>query len=304
MLDRDAAAQSRATWTAYALLTATAVFWGMNAVLGKVAVGNISPMMLVSARWLSVLLLILVFLRRDLIKDWPILKNHLVRLSLMGAAGFTCFNALFYLAAHGTTAINIGILQGSIPVFVMLGAYFIYHDRITALQFLGVLATVLGVVVAASGGSFALLMTLAFNHGDILMMGACLLYSSYAIALRKRPKASPIGIFAVMASAAFILSLPFLYLESIYGTIQWPTPTGWLVIALVAVFPSFLSQIFFIKGVDELGPGRAGVFANMVPIFASLFAVIFLGEVFALHHFLALSLVLAGIWISERFKSS
>ena len=52
-----------------------------------------------------------------------------------------------------------------------------------------------------------------------------------------------------------------------------PTLQGWLVTAWVAIFPSFLSQIFYLRGVDLIGPGRAGVFVNLVPVFAAVLAV-------------------------------
>ena len=81
-----------------------------------------------------------------------------------------------------------------------------------------------------------------------------------------------------------------------------PTPTGWMLIGAIAVLPSFLAQICFIYGVGLIGPGRAGIFVNLVPIFASLMAVAFLGEPFELFHGLALTLVLGGIWVAERKK--
>jgi drug/metabolite transporter (DMT)-like permease len=287
---------------AYALLTGTMMCWGMNAVLGKLAVGSVSPMVLVSARWLGVLFLIALFLHRGVIRDWPVLKRHLPFLGLMGAIGFTCFNALFYIAAHSTTAINIGILQGAIPIFVMMGAFAVYSDRITMLQMLGVLITAMGVIVVASGGSFERLAALAIKDGDFLMVAACALYACYAVGLRRRPNVPTLSLFAVMAASAFIVSLPFLGVEAWMGDLQWPTPLGWLVILLVTLFPSFLAQIFFIQGVDILGPGRAGVFANLVPIFASFLAVVVLGENFEYFQGAALALVLSGIWMSERFK--
>jgi drug/metabolite transporter (DMT)-like permease len=53
-------------------------------------------------------------------RDWPVLRRRLPYLALMGVVGLTVFNALFYLAAHETTAVNIGILQGAMPVLVLL----------------------------------------------------------------------------------------------------------------------------------------------------------------------------------------
>jgi len=75
------------------------------------------------------------------------------------------------------------------------------------------------------------------------------------------------------------------------------------VVALIALFPSFVAQIGFMHGVRIIGPGRAGVFINLIPIFASLMAVTFLGESFQGYHAAALVLVLSGIWLAEHKQS-
>jgi drug/metabolite transporter (DMT)-like permease len=67
----------------------------------------------------------------------------------------------------------------------------------------------------------------------------------------------------------------------------------------VAFFPSLLAQIFFLRGVELIGPGRAGLFVNLVPVFGALLAVAILGEPFRLFHALALGLVLGGIYLAE-----
>jgi drug/metabolite transporter (DMT)-like permease len=53
------------------------------------------------------------------------------------------------------------------------------------------------------------------------------------------------------------------------------------------------------RGVDLIGPGRAGVFVNLVPVFSAFLGVVVLSEPFHLYHALALALVLGGIWIAE-----
>ena len=158
---------------AYLLLAFTAWCWGANAILGKLAVGEISPMLLVTLRWLSVLILLLVFARKHLLRDWPILRHHLLYVFLMGTIGFTAFNALFYVAAYSTSAINIGILQGSIPVFVLLGTFLLFRSRITVLQACGVVVTLLGVAIVASSGDLVQLQEVSIKRGDFLILLAC-----------------------------------------------------------------------------------------------------------------------------------
>ena len=296
--------QAEANLRAYAFLTTTALCWGANAVFGRLAVGEVSPLALVALRWLGVVLLLLVFARGPLRRDWQVLRHHLPFVFVMGALGFTSFNALFYVAAHTTTAVNIGILQGSVPVFVLLLAFVAYRTPVTLLQAAGVLTTLLGVAIVAGGGDLARLAGLAVNHGDLLMVLACFLYAGYTVGLRRRPAVSALGLFTVLALAALVASLPLAFVEWTLGEFQWPTPKGWLFVALISLFPSFLAQICFIRGVELIGPGRAGVFVNLVPVFASIMAVGFLREPFEGFHALALILVLGGIWLSERGKAA
>ena len=298
-----ATTRAEANGRAYLLLTLTALCWGANAVLGRLAVGEISPMALVALRWLGALALLVVFAHAQVRRDWPAIRERLIFVAAMGAIGFTLFNALFYLAAHWTTAVNIGIIQGSIPVFVLLGAFAAYRTRVVALQIAGVLVTLLGVAIVASGGQLARLASLALNFGDVLMIAACVLYAGYTLGLSRRPPVSALALFTVMAAAAAIASLPLALAEAALGRFQWPTPAGWIIVGLVTLFPSFLAQISFIQGVSLIGPSRAGVFVNLVPVFASILALLVLGEPFKLFHGIALCLVLGGIWLSERGRA-
>ena len=259
-------------------------------------------MAVVMFRWLGVVILVLLFASKYVRQDWPALRTRLVFIFIMGGLGFTTFNGLFYLAAHTTTAINIGILQGSIPVFVLLGAFIAYRTRVTTLQMLGVVLTLIGVATVASAGNLGDLANLAVNLGDGLMIVACFLYAGYTVGLRRRPSASALGLFTLFAFAALITSLPLVAAEYAFGHFQWPTTKGWVVIALITLFPSFLAQIFFMNGVEAIGPARAGVFVNLVPVFSPILAVIVLDEPFKMFHAAALTLVLVGIWLSERSK--
>jgi len=287
---------------AYLLLVITTLCWGGNAVFGRLAVGEISPMLVVALRWGGAVALLLVFARKKLIRDWPVLKPRVLYLSVMGTIGFSIFNALFYAAAHNTTALNIGIIQGGIPVFVLLGMFLFYRITITYLQMLGVLITLTGVLLVASSGNPMVLLQSDINKGDLLMLIACLCYGAYAVGLREKPDASAMSIFTLMAIAALVTSLPLVAVEYFSGQFQGPTIKGWFIIGLITLFPSFTAQLCFMKGVEILGPGRAGVFVNLVPVFASLFAVILLDEQFRDYHAVSLALVLGGIWLSEKFK--
>ena len=284
------------------MLTFTTWCWGLNAIFSKMAVGEISPMQMVTFRWLGVLLILLVFARKHLLRDWPVLRRHPVYLMLMGSLGFTAFNALFYNAGHATSAINIGILQGSIPIFVLLGSFLIFRHRITRVQMGGVSITLLGVVIVASGGDLSELGDLSINRGDLFMLIACFFYAAYSLGLSRRPRVSAQGLFFALAMVAWLTSLPLVAFETYQQGWQMPSTTGWIIVLMITLLPSLIAQIFFIQGVALIGPARAGVFVNLVPVFASIMAVLFLEEAFEAFHAIALFLVLGGIWLSEVGK--
>lgn len=285
---------------AYVLLVFTTLIWGANAVAARLAVGEVSPMMMTGARWLICCLALWLTARTQIRRHWRTLLPHWRRIVLMGVFGFTGFNALFYTAAHHTTAINIAIIQGTIPVFVLVGSFFFFRARIGWLQALGVAITIAGIAVVASRGELAVLAQLAFNIGDVGMVIACVLYAGYTMGLKGRPAVPGIVFFAAVAAVACLSSMPLLAWEVASGQFITPTAKGIALMAFVGLLPSFVTQISFIRAVELIGPARAGVFLNLVPIFGPLLAVLILGEPLSLYHAVALVLVLGGIWVAER----
>ncbi len=281
------------------LLTLAALFFGGNTAAGRLAVGNISAQQLVLLRWLLVALAMALLLRGRIVPAWRAARPHALRIFWLGFSGFTCFNTLFYFAAHKTSAVNLGILQGTIPVWVLIGAFAAYRTRVRAVQMFGVLLTFAGVLVLAARGDLAFFAAPDINGGDLMMLAACFSYAFYTVGLKNRPQIGGLEFFFLVALAALISSIPLALHEILSGTAQVPTMQGWLVLAYVAIFPSCLSQIFFIRGVELIGPGRAAAFLNLVPVFAALCA-LFIGEILMPFQFTALALVLCGIWLSEK----
>lgn len=282
------------------VLVLTTLFWGGNTVAGRLAVGEVSPMVVVTLRWLIVALIMTSLQWRNIQKEWPTMRPYFLWMLLMAIFGYVGFNSLFYLAATQTTAVNLGIIQGSIPIVVLIGSILAFGTKTSLIQIIGIIFTLAGVTLIAAQGQLDILLTLAVNPGDGIMLIACILYSGYTLALRNRPQVSPLYFFAVLSGIAALASLPGLFYEVSTGDALWPSAKGWFVVLYISFFPSLLSQIFFMRGVELIGPARAGVFVNLVPIFAAILAVTILGERFEWHHGAALALVLGGIWLSER----
>ena len=295
-----AAAKAQSAPLAWLLLAITSLFWSANTIFALVAVGQVSPLLLVMLRWSLVVLVLAVVARRAFMRDWPLLRAQLGRIAALGALGYTAFNAMFYVAAHYTTALNLGFTQAVMPIFILLISFVRFRTSVTALQGVGVVAAVVGVILVAAQGDWHRLLAMQFNVGDLIALTATLLYAVYTVALRSRPAVSALSFFAVLAGAAFITSIPLAAYEWFSGALIWPSRTGWALIVSIALFPSLLGQVLFIRGVEIIGPGRAGLFVNLTPILAAVMAVVLLGEQFHWFHGAAFALVFVGIWASER----
>ncbi len=289
------------------LLVLTTLIWAGHSIVARLAVGQIEPMTTTCLRWLLALAPILAAARTSLRRDWPALRAHWPYLLAMGALGYTGFNALFYMAAHRTSALNLSIIQGGVPALVLIGARTFLGVRFTALQALGAIVTMAGVAAIAAQGDLARLLALDFNSGDAMMLVAVILYAGYTVALRERPAVSGLSLLAGMAFAAFLTSLPLMIWEMSSPGYVWPTPLGLSLLIYVALGPAFSSQMFYMRGIELIGPGRAGVFVNLVPVFGAIMAVALLGEPFQAYHVVALALVVGGIAIAQtgaRAKAS
>ncbi len=290
---------SRAYSSAPFLLFLATLGWGSNTIASRLAVGEVSPMLLIFFRWGFVVVILLSLYWRQMIDEWPIIRPRLKWLLIMGGCGLSLFNAFFYIAAHSTTAVNLGIIQSTMPGMILLGSFMFFGDRINRFQFFGLLLTLLGVGVIVTQGSLEQLLQLTFNHGDLLMIFACSFYAMYTVGLKSRPKISGMVMLAYFSVAAFLMTIPLMIFESfIYGTVM-PGVKGFAIVFYIAIVPSFLSQIFFMRGVDLIGPGSAGLYANLVPIFSAIMAVLLLSEDFAFFHLAAMLLVFGGIGLFE-----
>lgn len=286
-------------FNAYILLALATLFWAGNSIAGKLAVGHVSPMVIVTVRWVGVAVALYLFNRRQIAADWPVLRSRLPYLFFMGTLGFTVFSVALYYALIHTTAINASILQGGMPLFVFCASFVLFASRVTYAQVVGFLLSFAGVIVVAVQGQLANLMHLNVNVGDALMLIAVVAYGVYTAALRRKPQMHWTSLMFVLCLGASITSLPLLLIEAQQGAVIVPDLQGWMVIAYVVIFPTLLSQLFFIRAVELIGPNRAGLFINLLPVWGALLAVSMLGEDFHFYHALALAMILTGIGMAE-----
>ncbi len=272
--------------------------WAGNTVAGRMSTGEISPMVVVFLRWFIISIFLILFLNTKLILSFKLISGKLVWLCLMGSLGLTGFNALFYIAAQNTTAINLGIIQGIMPAIILVGSVIIFKEAVNFTKVTGLIIAFFGVLVVVSQGDYERVILLSFNYGDLVMLCACFFYSGFTLGLKNKPVIDPIVLMTYFSLSALIFSLPLLIIEYYLGLIQVPaTSTAWLTILYISFVPSFLAQIFFIRGVELVGASKAGLFINFLPIFAAILGVLLLGERLFVYHLISLFIVLLGVYL-------
>jgi drug/metabolite transporter (DMT)-like permease len=290
------------------LLILTTLIWSGNAIAGKFAVGHVSPMMLTMGRWAIALAIMLAIAQGPLRRDWAIIRKNWIYLLLMGGLGYTAFNFFLYSALQHISAINVTLEQSAMPLVIFVLNYLIYRTGITWLQVTGFILTILGVLVTVSSGDPMSLWDnggTALNRGDIYMLGAGLCYGGYSVALRSKPQMHWQSFLTSLVAGALIFATVGAAFEYQTGYLQFPTTLqGVLVIVYAGIFPSLVSQGFFIKGVEAFGPNVAGLYINLVPLFGALLAVLLLGEQLHLFHALAFVLVVGGIMIAQHKRAA
>ncbi len=284
----------------YLLLSLTALFWAGNVVLGRFVAGHIPPMTLSFVRWAGAFMVLLPFAARHLVRDWPTISRHARLLTLLALTGFSAYNTMAYYGLQYTTAINGLLLQSVAPLFVALWTFVLFRDRLTMRQALGIGLSLTGVIVIICHGSLTILLSIAFNRGDVWFVIALLIYAFYTAMLRKRPVMHPLSFLAVGMGGGALFLVPAMVLELAGGRTLTFDTESLVSFVYICIFPSLLGYLFLNRGVELIGANRAAPFMHLVPVFGSVLAIVLLGERFEVFHAVGYALVFAGITIATR----
>src|SRR5690606_32306932 len=170
---------------------------------------------------------------------------------------------------------------------------------ISGAQAAGFVLSFVGVIIIATRGELANLLSLRVNLGDALMLVANAACGVYTAALRSKPRIHWTTLMFMLCLGATLTSLPMLVFEAAQNMMILPDTRGWLVISYIIIFPSLIAQVAYIRAVELIGANRAGLFINLLPVWGAFLAVTTLGEVFHFYHAAALLLILAGIGLAE-----
>ena len=287
----------------YLLLIITTLFWAGNAIVGRGVRGDVEPIALAFLRWCGAFAITLPFALPHMRRDWSVILRRWRILLVLSALGVGTFNTLLYTGLQFTTATNAALIQSANPVLIALSVLVLYREVPSALQIVGIAISLAGVITVITQGDAAILRNLSFNIGDVWCLVAVLVWAAYTALLRKRPPIHWLSFLSVTFGVGVLCLMPLFLLELTGGMRINPTPSAVAAIVYVAIFPSVIAYICFNRGVELIGPTRAGPFNHLVPLFVAILAFALLGETPHLYHAIGFALVIGGVTMASQKRS-
>ena len=281
---------SRRTASLFGL--ALALLWGLSFLSIKVALRQVPPMTMAVARF-AVACLVLPVMAALRGESLRVALRDVPRLALCGFTGVT----LYFLGEnHGVallTASESSVIIGTIPLLTVLSERVFLGTRLGLRTYLGALLSFLGValIVGWSWGAPG-------SAKGYLFMGVAA--GSWVIyTFLTRPLAGRMGRIAIsfwQILFGLLASLPFAWAERH----QWQAPgtASVLNILYLGLLCSAAGYWLYIVVLDVLGPGRASVFINLIPVVSVLAAFLLLGERLAAHQLVGGAVTVAGVYLA------
>lgn len=284
----------------WVLLILCVLFWAGNFVFGSLVVSELTPVGLTFTRWLfsSVILLIFAQIKekpnwKQVLKEWP----KILGLSLTGIIGY---NLLLYYALYFTSPLNASLVNSLNPGLIAIVSAIYLREKISKYHVFGILISFLGVFIVLTKGNLLQAFATDYNTGDLLIIGAIIMWTSYSIIGRKLTSAPPITSTAVSGLLAAIMLLPFVISQEIdYTNISTLSLIG---VIYIIIFPSSISFVLWNVGVREVGASKAGIFLNLNPVFTAIISGA-MGQSITWVQLIGGLLVFAGVYITTAVKN-
>ncbi len=282
-------------------LVLTVMFWGGNSVAGRLSVGDIPPIAFSFWRWLLAFLILLPFTWKRVLQKRTAIAQSWKEILALSILSISCFNTLLYLSVQSTQAVNVALLQVSLPIFTMIIAVPLLKQLPTRFQIIGMAIAAPGVLVILSKGQWQNIIGMNFGQGDLIMLTAVICWAFYTVLLKRFTlPVSGAPLLTICVGTGVFCLLPFYLWElSVKGGFEVTTGTSFL-LAYVVIFASLVAYIFWNLGVQVLGASNAALFNFLIPVFSASFAIPLLGESLKQYHLWGALLIFAGLVITTR----
>ena len=283
-------------------MTLSILFLSASIIFGRVYHADVPPAGMAFWRAVAAFLVCLPFVYRELLAQFRLALKHWKLMIAIGIAQSVSGQIPFFLGLHTTTAVTGGLIVATQPVVIFLLAWLVLRDPMQRAQVAGLIIAFTGVVTVVAHGDLAEFLRLEFVTGDLLIQLSVVSWAAYFILIKRALDVlSPLVLFEAMTLAAIVVLAPCYAAEIlVWGKhTRFNAPTL-ITVLYLAIFASVIALVFFNIGIRRLGPGRAGAYNYLIPVFTALLAGAVLGETIEAYHVIGLVLVCAGVFLTNR----
>ncbi len=286
--------------TGIALASLAALVWSGNFVIARSIHADISPVQLSFFRWLTATIVVLPFAFRAVTAEWKIIRSNGLYFFWVALFGISLFNTLIYVAGHFTSAINLALIgTTSSPIMSVMLARIFLKERIGWLKIAGMVVCIAGILILLTKGNIRHDAEMEISKGDAWVLGAAFCFAVYNILARKKPSSvSPVSfLFTIFFLGTLILLPVFLWQQG--GAPFVISKQLVLAVLYLGIGASAFCYLIWNRSIAILGAGRTALFGNLIPIFSTMEAIIWLKEQFQWFHLAGMCLVFGGLLLSN-----
>ncbi len=292
---------NRKTILIYVKLILTAIFWGGTFIAGRVVAKDVGPFSASFFRFaIASSFLILIIWRIDGRLLLP-KKRQMVPVILLGLTGVFTYNVFFFKGLKLINAGRASIIIANNPIFIaILSAYF-FREKLNLIKVVGIIISVTGAIIVISKGNLNEIVQGNIGQGEIFIFCCVLSWVVYSL-IGKVVMAdlSPISsVFYSCVIGTFFLFFPAFF-EGIFNNFHHYPIMAWLGIFYLGIFGTVVGFVWYYEGIKMIGPTKASLFINFVPVSAVILAFMILDEPITLSLFIGTILVCAGVYLTNK----
>lgn len=284
--------------TAYGALVTAAVVWGGSIVFQKLALESFSAVETSVLRGLGALAILIPLWWWQESKgvsfsarDWWVFT--LLGLGVLGNHLLTLFGLRYISAAAA------GVIIGASPAITAFLSSVLIRDVPFRVVATGCTISFAGVVLVSGAGGENAVEENPWLGGTLVVLGL-ISWALYTIGGRRTmERFSPLTVNWTTLLISILLQIPLLWTDQKVMTVGLGSVpmAGWLALGYLIIFATALGQQAWLYGVNGVGPSRAGVFVNLIPVSALILSALVLSERIGLKELAGIVLILAGVWL-------
>jgi drug/metabolite transporter (DMT)-like permease len=285
----------------YLKLLLTAIFWGGTFVAGRLVAQNMGPYSIAFLRFTIASALLLLLTWRIEGKLPRPRSPQIIPVILLGITGIFIYNAMFFKGLKMIEASRASLIIATCPIFITICSAIFLKEKINLAKSLGIAVSVCGAIIVISEGNIGRVLEGGLGLGELYIFCCVLSWVAYSlIGKAVMNNLSPLASVSYSAVVGVVaLSIPA-FLEGLTQNITSQSVADWLCISYLGVFGTVIGFVWYYQGVERIGPTKAGLFINFVPISAILCAFFILHEPITLSLAVGAVLVISGVYLTNR----